>query len=72
MSMRKKIADRIKLHTTGALWTPEGLADAVLDVLMEPTEGMLKASYGIDEYWSDGPDHAAVFKAAIQAAKEGK
>lgn len=47
-------------------------ADAALDALMKPTEGMIDATYEIDPYWSDGPDHKSVFIASIRAAKDGK
>lgn len=69
--MREKIADRIKLHTTGSFWTAEGLADAVLDALMEPTEGMVDAGTARDD-GADQTNALGVFRAMIQAAKEGE
>lgn len=64
------------------LYTPD--ADAVLDVLMEPTEGMLEAGYIAASDYEDRNPHEGfsipdsdpismfVFRAMIQAAKEGK
>lgn len=54
------------------------LADAALDALMEPTEGMVDAacSADLDIYWGyraegpGAPDDA--FKVMIRAAKEGR
>lgn len=63
MNMREKIAERIRLHTTDAKWTPEGLADAVLDALTEPTEGMLE---------NEDEVSLSAWKDMIRAAKEGK
>lgn len=73
MNMREKIADSIKLHTTDALWTPEGLADAILDTLSEPTEGMCHEGDKVlcDEIVCNC-DEGEIFRAMIQAAKEGK
>ena len=67
MSMREKIADRIKHHTADAFWTPEGLADAVLDALMEPTDEMIGAMYECHE--KSAPVY--FYRSAIKAAKEG-
>lgn len=77
MNMREKIARAI-CKASGDDWDregPEGLmqaygqaADAVLDALMEPTEGMVKAGRAAIPY----PDTIeAPFTAMIQAARDG-
>lgn len=50
-------------------------ADAVLDALMEPTEGMVEESVFAAYHYSDEDDkihNAKAFKAMIQAARDGK
>lgn len=41
MSKRDQIIEIVRIHTTGSRWTPEGLVDAVLDSLMEPSGKMV-------------------------------
>lgn len=57
------------------------VADAVLDALIEPTEGMTKSApwpFNRDEHWphhitpSFGYTPERVFRAMIQAARDGK
>lgn len=86
MNMREKIAMRLVAlyeQTDGPL---DGLteADAVLDALMEPTENMLEAGWISASDYEDRNPHEGflipdndpvsmfVFRAMIQAAKEGK
>jgi hypothetical protein len=88
MTMREKIARAACEAGHHASW-PEGtsytnrdeqrawfkIADAVLDALMEPTEGMVKAGVDADEQLEWAASDAAVpevFKAMIKAAQEGK
>ncbi|MBO9589587.1 hypothetical protein [Devosia sp.] len=46
--------------------------DAMLDALMEPTEGMIEANKSVDHLEPDLPDVLGEWKAMITAAKEGK
>jgi hypothetical protein len=88
MSMREKIWRTIQQQNLdnggAAIQNHEAMmiADAVLDALMEPTEGMMTSaaysdistSYGDEdsfEYVSD-EDAAAIFAKMVRAAKEGK
>lgn len=80
-SMREKIAERlVQLYTQndGPL---DGftVADAVLDVLMEPTVGMVEVAEGMDDPGSSifgepyvSAPHGEAFTAMIKAAKDGK
>lgn len=44
------------------------IARAAIEAMIEPTEAMLKASYKIDGYRTDGPDHKDVWQAMLFAA----
>ena len=46
------------------------LTDAVLDAMREPTKVMTCA--GVDQRWKEPRNIAAIYRAMIDAAKEGK
>lgn len=75
VSMRERIIRRVELlidtHCpkceTQLAGDPEEIADAVLDVLAEPDEGMLRAAN--DWYPGDDPDFSERWAKAIEAAR---
>jgi len=48
------------------------IADAVLNAMREPTSGMMRKAEFVGEYPWDGKRMERIWRAAIDAAKEGK
>lgn len=74
MEMVEKVAEAIRLHTTDAHWTPEGLARAALEAMREPTEAMVQAGVTADPGKTLGERvtncHAAMIDAALSPSGE--